>query len=100
MGITFSIPINGSDWYGRGMSSNVSHATTLGDRGRFVIPSDVRERHGWAPGTSLVAIDTDAGLILMSSDQALEWLRSRLEGRDLVGELLADRRREAEAENS
>jgi looped-hinge helix DNA binding domain, AbrB family len=92
--------MNGSDWYGRGVSTNVSHATTLGDRGRFVIPSDVRERHGWAPGTSLVAIDTDAGLILMSSDQALEWLRSRLEGRDLVGELLADRRREAEAGNS
>ena len=53
----------------------------------------------WVSGTSPVAVDTDAGLILMSSDQALEWLRSRLEERDLVGELLADRRREVEAGN-
>jgi len=53
----------------------------------------------WVSGTSLVAVDTGAGLILMSSDQALEWLRSRLEGRDLVGELLADRRREVESGN-
>ena len=100
MGNKLGIPIKAPCWYGRGMSANVPHATTLGDRGRFVIPSDVRERHGWAPGTSLVAIDTEAGLILMSADQALDWLRSRLEGRDLVGELLADRRREAEADNA
>jgi bifunctional DNA-binding transcriptional regulator/antitoxin component of YhaV-PrlF toxin-antitoxin module len=78
--------------------SNVAHAVALGDRGRFVIPSDVRDRHGWTQGTSLVAVDTDAGLILMSTTEALDWLRSRLEGRDLVAELLAERRAEVNRE--
>jgi hypothetical protein len=45
-------------------------------------------------------VDTDAGLIVMSTDEALTWLRSRLEGRDLVAELLADRRAEVEREGS
>lgn len=80
------------------MSGNVSHAVALGDRGRFVIPSEVRARHGWDAGTSLVAVDTDAGLIVMSTDEALAWLQSRLAGRDLVAELLAERRTEVEQE--
>lgn len=82
------------------MAGNHSHAVALGDRGRFVIPSDVRERHGWETGTPLVALDTDAGLIVMSTDEALSWLQSRLEGRDLVAELLADRKAEVEREGA
>jgi bifunctional DNA-binding transcriptional regulator/antitoxin component of YhaV-PrlF toxin-antitoxin module len=80
--------------------ANVAHAVALGDRGRFVIPSDVRERHSWTQGTPLVALDTDAGLILMSQEEALDWLRSRFEGRDLVAELLAERRTEVEREST
>lgn len=87
-------------WYGTGMAGNLSHAVALGDRGRFVIPSEVRERHGWNTGESLIAVDTDAGLIVMSTDEALAWLQSRLEGRDLVAELLADRRAEVEREGA
>lgn len=79
--------------------ANISHAIAMGDRGRFVIPRDVRERHAWQEGTPLVAIDTNAGLIVMSTDEALTWLRSRLEGRDLVAELLAERRAEVERES-
>lgn len=45
-------------------------------------------------------MDTDAGLIVMSTDEALAWLQSRLEGRDLVTELLADRRAEVEREGA
>jgi len=82
------------------MTGNVSHPISLGDRGRFVIPSEVRERHGWNTGASLVAVDTDAGLIVMSTDDALAWLQSRLEGRDLVAELLADRRAEVTGEGA
>lgn len=41
-----------------------------------------------------MALDTPAGMLLMDSGEALRWLRSRLEGRDLVAELLADRRSE------
>lgn len=82
------------------MGANISHPVSLGDRGRFVIPSDVRERHGWDTGTALVAVDTDAGLIVMSTDEALAWLQSRLEGRDLVAELLTERRAEVEGESA
>jgi hypothetical protein len=36
----------------------------------------------------------------MSTDEALTWLQSRLEVRDLVAELLAERRAEVERENA
>ena len=71
-----------------------THATALGDRGRFVIPIEVRERHGWQAGTPLVTIDTDAGVLVMSADESLAWLRARVDGRDLVAELLDERRAE------
>lgn len=77
------------------MAGTTSHAVTVGDRGRFVLPAEIRERHGWEPGTALVAIDTDAGLLVMSVEQGLAWMRHRLEGRDVVSELLAERRAEA-----
>ena len=80
------------------MSPNVAHPLALGDRGRLVIPIDVRERHGWEAGTSLVSIDTEAGLLVMSAAEGLAWLRSRIQGRDLVAELLAERAAEAAAE--
>ena len=95
-----TIPTEERVWYGTSMAGNLSHAVALGDRGRFVIPSEVRERHGWNTGESLIAVDTDAGLIVMSTDEALAWLQSRLEGRDLVAELLADRRAEVEREGA
>ena len=80
------------------MSTNVAHPIALGDRGRLVIPIDVRERHGWETGTPLVSIDTDAGLLVMSAKEGLAWLRSRMLGRDLVAELLAERAAEVAAE--
>ncbi len=94
------IPTDTNSWYFRAVGENQPHAVALGDRGRFVIPSEVRERHGWETGTSLVAIDTDAGLIVMSTEEALGWLRSRLAGQDLVAELLAERRAEVERDTA
>lgn len=82
------------------MSGATPHAITVGDRGRFVLPVEIRERHGWTPGTSLVAIDTDAGLVVMSVEEGLAWMRRRLEGRDVVSELLAERRAEAEQDSA
>ena len=82
------------------VAANETHAIALGDRGRFVVPAAVRERHGWSSGQALVALDTDAGLLVMSADEALSWLRSRLEGRDLVAELLAERRAEVARETA
>lgn len=55
------------------------------------MPSEIRERHNWHAGTPLIAIDTEAGVVVMSTDEALVWLRTQVEGRDLVAELLAER---------
>ena len=80
------------------MAAPTAHPLALGDRGRLVIPQEVRTGHGWEQGTGLIAIDTEAGVVLMSVEQGLEWLRSRLDGRDLVAELLAERRDEVDRE--
>lgn len=77
---------------------NTAHPLSMGDRGRLVIPQDIRERHGWTTGTPLVSIDTDAGVVVMSVDEGLAWIRGRLQGRDLVAELLRERSEEASGE--
>ena len=79
---------------------DTSHAITVGEKGRVVLPAALRARHGWEPGARLVAVDTELGAVLVSAEDALRWLRARWEGRDLVGELLAERRREAEADSA
>jgi bifunctional DNA-binding transcriptional regulator/antitoxin component of YhaV-PrlF toxin-antitoxin module len=81
------------------MSQRASHAIALGDEGCFVIPSEIRARHRWTAGTPLLAIDTGAALLVMSSDEALRLLRSRMDGRDLVAELLIERQREVQEIN-
>jgi bifunctional DNA-binding transcriptional regulator/antitoxin component of YhaV-PrlF toxin-antitoxin module len=100
VGITTAVPTEARQWYRAEVATPISFPVALGDRGRFVVPLEVRERHGWDQGTSLVALDTDAGMLLMGSDDALAWLRSRLTGRDLVAELLADRRTDLDGESA
>ena len=78
----------------------IPYPVSLGDRGRFVIPVEVRECHGWEKGTPLVSIDTEDGFLVMSADQALELVRASFKDRDPVAELLAERRQEAERENN
>ncbi|MHB8339751.1 MAG: AbrB/MazE/SpoVT family DNA-binding domain-containing protein [Mycobacteriales bacterium] len=72
----------------------------MGDRGRLVIPAELRSRAGFTEGTPLVLIDAPGGVVLMSRDQLKALVRAELEGLDLVGELLADRRRAAAAEDA
>ena len=72
----------------------------VGDRGRIVVPSDVRERAGLHKGTPLVLIETPTGLILLTREQLKARVRADLAGRDLVRELLADRRAQADAEDA
>jgi AbrB family looped-hinge helix DNA binding protein len=70
----------------------------MGDRGRLVIPVEVRERTGLAEGTALVLLETPTGLVLLTRPQLQELVRADLTGLDLVGELLAERRAEAAGE--
>ncbi len=72
----------------------------MGERGRIVVPAELRERAGLAEGTPLTLVETAGGLILLTREQLRERVRKDLSGLDLVRELLAERRQEAAAEDS
>ena len=72
----------------------------MGDRGRLVIPAELRERAGLAEGTPLIVLETAKGLVVLTRSQLQELVRADLEGVDLVGELVKERRVEAAADNA
>ena len=72
----------------------------MGDRGRLVIPADLRERAGLTEGTALILLETPTGLVLLTRPQLQELVRADLAGLDLVGELLAERREQAAADDA
>ncbi|WP_426571279.1 AbrB/MazE/SpoVT family DNA-binding domain-containing protein [Aquihabitans sp. McL0605] len=76
-----------------------AYAVTMGDRGRLVVPAELRERAGFAAGSPLVLVETDAGVLLLTREQARARVRAGLTGTDPVGDLLADRRHAAAIEN-
>ncbi len=72
----------------------------MGDRGRLVIPAELRARAGLTEGRPLVLLETTGGVVLLSRDQLKARIRADLDGLDLVGELLAERRIAAIVEDS
>jgi AbrB family looped-hinge helix DNA binding protein len=72
----------------------------VGDRGRIVVPAEVRERAGLEAGTPLVLIEAPDGLILLTRDQLKARVRAELVGLNLVNELLTERRAQADAEDA
>ncbi len=76
------------------------HAVTMGDRGRLVVPAEIRERQGLRAGSPLVFLDTPEGLVVLTREQLRNRVRLDLAGTDLVTELLADRRRAAAADDA
>jgi bifunctional DNA-binding transcriptional regulator/antitoxin component of YhaV-PrlF toxin-antitoxin module len=83
-------------------SSHMQFGVRLGDRGRLVLPVELRRAMGVETGDELVArLDTD-GVHLVSRRQLARRARGSLlqdhTGRDLVAELLAERRSEADQE--
>ena len=77
-----------------------THRVVVGNKGRIVVPSDVRERGGLVEGTPLVLLETENGIVLLTRDQLRARVRGELDGLDLVGELLEERRRAAKAEDA
>jgi len=71
----------------------------MGDRGRLVVPAELRERLNLKPGSPLVLLDTPHGVVLATREQVKDLVRAGLQGLDLVAELLEDRRRQAAAED-
>lgn len=72
----------------------------MGDRGRLVIPAELRERAGLEEGRALILIETAQGLVLVTRDQLRDRVRAELADLDLVGELLAQRRRDSAVEDA
>jgi len=72
----------------------------MGDRGRLVVPAELRERLNLKPGTPLVLLETPQGVVLATREQVKTLVRAGLQGLDLVSELLEDRRRQALAEDA
>ena len=66
----------------------------------MVIPAEVRERRGLTEGTALILMESPTGLVLLTRPQLQQLVRADLAGLDLVGELLAERRAEAAAEDA
>jgi AbrB family looped-hinge helix DNA binding protein len=81
----------------------VRRAVRLGARGRLVLPSEVRQHLGVAPGDEVImTIEPAGGVQLTSWPEVARRFRGILKpppGRDLVAELLAERRAEAERES-
>ena len=71
----------------------------MGERGRIVVPSAVRERAGLAQGTPMVLVESSDGVLLLTRRQLRARVRHDLEGLSLVDELLAERRLDAERED-
>ena len=77
-----------------------TYSVVVGDRGRMVIPAEVRQAAGIDEGAQLVLLPTRSGLVLMTREQLRARVRDDLAGLDLVAELLDDRRRAAADEDA
>ena len=96
--VTTLVPLTDLWWYSPIMYG--THRVVVGDRGRLVVPAEVRERTGLTEGTTLVLLETPRGLVFLTREQLRDRVRADLAGLDLVGELLADRRAEAAREDT
>lgn len=79
---------------------STTHPIVMGDRGRLVVPADVRERQGWRQGAPLLLVETDEGVVLTTREQAKALLRAQLAGDSLVEQLMAERRLASAAEDA
>jgi AbrB family looped-hinge helix DNA binding protein len=70
----------------------------MGDRGRLVIPAELRVRSGLREGDQLVFVESASGIVMLTREQLLSRVREDLAGVDLVGDLLDERRRAARVE--
>ena len=84
------------------MSHTETYRVRLGDRGRLVLPAELRRRAGLLEGQELI-ISYEGGIVRMATREELAkagrgMFASVGHGRDLVAELIAERRAEASRE--
>ena len=73
-----------------------SYSLTVGDKGRLVIPAELRAAHGWESGTAVIAVDAPGGVLLLTLEEALDRIRNA--STVSVDDFLAGRRGEKAAE--
>jgi len=73
-----------------------TYSVVVGNKGRIVVPAELRERTGLSEGSTLTLVDTGSGVLMLTREELKDLVRKDLDGADLVGELLRDRRREAD----
>lgn len=79
-------------------------SVVLGDRGRLVLPADLRRKLGLKQGSKLqLSIESDGTLVLRPYATIVEGIRGSLAhlkepGESVVDELIAERREEARRE--
>src|SRR3954470_10878959 len=91
------IPLVKGQWYRASMSG--AYAVTMGDRGRLVVPMELRDRAGFSAGAPLVLLEVDGGVLMLTREQAKARVRAGLADHDVVGDLLSERRRAAAIED-
>ncbi|MEP6469098.1 MAG: AbrB/MazE/SpoVT family DNA-binding domain-containing protein [Chloroflexota bacterium] len=78
-----------------------THTVRVGPKGRIVIPAAVRQQLSIGVGSELIASVDDGGLLLLPRSVVKRRLRSMFADvhASLAGQLISDRRREAERED-
>lgn len=79
---------------------DTTHTSTLGDRGRLVVPAALREHQRWEQGTPLVFVETPRGVVVATREQLTSIIRDQLAGTSLAEELLTERRAGAMGEDA
>jgi bifunctional DNA-binding transcriptional regulator/antitoxin component of YhaV-PrlF toxin-antitoxin module len=72
----------------------------MGDRGRLVVPAELRSSAGFVEGTPLILVETGGGVVIVTREQLKTLVRADLAEKDLVGDLLAERRRQSAEEDA
>ncbi|HEY5320530.1 MAG TPA: AbrB/MazE/SpoVT family DNA-binding domain-containing protein [Galbitalea sp.] len=65
---------------------------TISNRGEIALPAELRSRHGWRAGTTLLAIETQGRVMLTTRPELENLVRAQLGDRSLVAELIKERR--------
>ncbi|WP_344751870.1 AbrB/MazE/SpoVT family DNA-binding domain-containing protein [Gryllotalpicola koreensis] len=77
-----------------------SYFMTVGNKGRVVLPAELRARFGWEEGTTLIAVETENGVTIKDRAEVLKEIQSKLAGTSILEDLLAERRAEAAREDA
>ena len=82
--------------------TKLGHIGIVSEKGWVVIPSEMRERYGWAKGSQVVIIDDGEGVYIatVSEDPIRQAMEMFKDGPSLTEALLEDRRLEREREEA